>query len=119
METRVKAINISLSFFVYYRILLFENSIVIYESEIFLDIPVRARKVFCLGIIYRTKGIEEGGEGFCKRSNKCMEAWHVRFLPRTVFYYFMGRGREKLHKGVGFHRMKIQRGSHFPCKSNL
>lgn len=62
METRVKAINLSLSFFVYYRILLFENSIVIYESEIFLDIPVRARKVFYLGIIYRTKGIEGGGE---------------------------------------------------------
>lgn len=29
----------------------------------------------------------------------------MRFLPRTVFYYFMGEGGgEKLHKGVGFHR---------------
>lgn len=40
-------------------------------------------------------------KGVGERSNKCIECTrHVRFLPRGVFYYFMG-GRE-LHKGVRF-----------------
>lgn len=94
METRVKAINLSLSlsFFVYYRILLFENSIVIYESEIFLDIPVRARKVFCLGIIYRTKGIEGGGEGFASDRINAWKRGTCAFCHARCFIILWGEG---------------------------
>lgn len=56
-------------------------------------------------------------KGVGERSNKCIECTrHVRFLPRGVFYYFMGGNYARVY---GFHRMRIQRGSHFPCKWNL